>query len=241
MAQGGTLAIKFEPPTLVVAIPAPRGGYTIKTCVFRDIEPGAHAMDLMSFLGDEGFLAGLEAISEARLMAYLTALIERKAPLAPRKPSAPVAMHESTSWSDDNEFGQAGAAAELQASGPVDDLFDADGAPRSVRREERFRVKLSHRYSCRYILARQANPQLPPLAQEGAIAAIGRHVATRRGAREEGGGRANNRSLVGEHGRRGIAAGGLARVYRSATSAACHADDEEVLELSAQKLRQGGM
>lgn len=121
---GGTIAIRFSPPTLVIAVPEPRGGYAVKSCVFRGIEPGAHALDLYSFLSDEGFLAGLEALPEARLMAYLTALVEQRAPVAPRKPVS----HEATSWSDDNdEFGRAGAAAELQvSSGAAEDQFDAD-------------------------------------------------------------------------------------------------------------------
>lgn len=111
----------------------------MKSCVFKDIEKGAHALDLLSYLSDEGFLEGLEALPEARLMAFLTALIDRKPPL----PAWKGASHptHSTSWSDDidehaaepselqasgAEFGHAGAAAELQASGETEDQFDAD-------------------------------------------------------------------------------------------------------------------
>jgi hypothetical protein len=114
-------AIRFSPPTLVIVVPS-TSAYEILSVDFRNIEPGATALDLLTFLRDEGF-AGLSAIPEGRLLALLDALAKQRQ--VSHKSSAVALNATGASLSDD--FGDVSAAAALQATGSEDDeQFDAD-------------------------------------------------------------------------------------------------------------------
>lgn len=115
-----TVAIRFSPPTFILSLPT-----EVRTCRFDGIQPGASALDLLSFLTDEGFLHDAEGVPEERILAMLDALIKQR-PVQPRKVAAALDATGASVSDDFGQFGDVAAAAALQASGDEDDQFDAD-------------------------------------------------------------------------------------------------------------------